>query len=315
MSDTVVVAIGGNSLIKDDAHISVQDQYETVIETAGHLAKIVRSGKKLVIVHGNGPQVGFILRRSAVAHETAGMHEVPLSSCVADTQGAIGFMIQQALDNEFRKQNMDCKSATIITRVIVDKNDKRWENPSKPIGSFFTKEKADALTAQYPDWKFIEDAGRGFRRVVTSPRPKAVVELDAVKDMTENGYTVIACGGGGIPVVETEDGLTAVDAVIDKDLASSLLARNLGADQFVISTSVSHVCINFGKPNEKVLEHVSVAQMKRYMNEGHFAEGSMLPKIEAAIDFILKGGTEVIITSPELISEALEHKTGTRITR
>lgn len=315
MSGTVVVAIGGNSLIKDDDHITVQDQYETVIETAGHLAAIVKSGKKLIIAHGNGPQVGFILRRSAVAHDAAGMHEVPLSSCVADTQGAIGFMIQQALDNEFLKQGMDSKAITLVTRVQVDKNDKRWEKPSKPIGAFFDKQKMESLITKYPDWVFTEDSGRGFRRIVTSPLPKKIVELDAIKEMSDKGYAVIACGGGGIPVIDTGDGLHAVDAVIDKDLASSLMARELDADQFVISTSVSHVYINFGKDNEKKLEHVTVAHLHRYIKEGHFAAGSMLPKIEAAIDFIVKGGREVIITSPELISEALDGKTGTRITR
>lgn len=314
MNDTVVVAIGGNSLIKDEEHITVQDQYDTVIETARHLADIVQSGKRLVIVHGNGPQVGFILRRSAVAHQAAGMHEVPLSSCVADTQGAIGFMIQQALENEFRNRGMDNKTVTLITRVLVDKDDKRWKNPSKPIGSFFTKEKMDDILREYPDWSFIEDAGRGFRRVVTSPLPKEIVELEAVRDMIDRGYIVIACGGGGIPVIETGNGLLAVDAVIDKDLASALLSKQIEAEQFVISTSVTNVYINFGKPDQKRLDHVSLADMKRYIKEGHFAAGSMLPKIEAAVDFLEKGGKEVIITSPDKISEALQHKTGTRIT-
>lgn len=314
MKGTVVVAIGGNSLIKDEEHITVQDQYDTVIETASHLADIVQSGKRLVVVHGNGPQVGFILRRSAVAKQAAGMHEVPLSSCVADTQGAIGFMIQQALDNEFRARGMDSKSVTLITRVLVDKDDERWKNPSKPIGSFFTKEKMEALLMEYPDWAFVEDAGRGFRRVVTSPLPKEIVELDAVKDMTDKGYVVIACGGGGIPVIETESGLLAVDAVIDKDLASALLSKEINAEQFVISTSVTNVYINFGKPDQKRLDHVTLPEMRRYIKEGHFAAGSMLPKIEAAVDFLEKGGKEVIITSPDKISEALKHNTGTRIT-
>jgi len=315
MLDTVVVAIGGNSLIRDEMHITVQDQYETVIETAKHLADIVQSGKKLIVVHGNGPQVGYILRRSALARQAAGMHEVPLSSCVADTQGAIGFMIQQALDNEFKSRGMNNKSITLVTRVLVDKDDDRWNHPSKPIGSFFTGEKADELKKSFPDWHFIEDSGRGFRRVVTSPLPKEVIELDAIKDMSEKGYTVIACGGGGIPVIETDNGLLAVDAVIDKDLASALLSRDMKAEQFVISTSVSHVYINFGKENQKMLGHVTVDEMKKYAEEGQFAEGSMLPKILAAIDFIEHGGREVIITTPENISEGIKHNTGTRITR
>ena len=314
MGDTIVVAIGGNSLIRDEQHITVQDQYESVIETAKHLASIVRSGKKLIIAHGNGPQVGFILRRSAVAREAAGMHEVPLSSCVADTQGAIGFMIQQALENEFAGSSMNGKTVTLVTRVLVDKDDERWQNPSKPIGAFFTKEKMEELQKTFSDWQFIEDSGRGFRRVVTSPLPKKIIELQAVKDMSDAGYTVIACGGGGIPVIDTGEGLQAVDAVIDKDLASALMARQIDADQFVISTSVSHVCINFGTPQEKKLGRITADELETYVKEGHFAEGSMLPKIEAAIDFLKNGGKEVIITSPELISEALNNKTGTRIT-
>lgn len=313
MNNIVVVAIGGNSLIRDEEHISVQDQYETVIESAKHLADIVESGKQLVIVHGNGPQVGFILRRSAVAHEAAGMHEVPLSSCVADTQGAIGFMIQQALDNEFKSRNMTNHAVTIVTRTLVDKDDERWSHPSKPIGMFFSEEKRDALKKEFPDWVFVEDAGRGFRRVVTSPIPKRIVEIEAIREMSAKGYAIIAAGGGGIPVIENEHGLVAVDAVIDKDLASALLAEELGAEQLVISTSVTNVYIHFGTDKQQKLEEVHLEDMKRYVQEGHFAEGSMLPKINAAIDFLEKGGKEVIITSPEKISDGINHQTGTRI--
>lgn len=315
MNNTVVVAIGGNSLIRDEEHISVQDQYDTVIESARHLADIVESGKRLVVVHGNGPQVGFILRRSAVAHEAAGMHEVPLSSCVADTQGAIGFMIQQALDNELLSRGLKNQAITMITRTQVDANDERWKHPSKPIGTFFSAEKAEDLKKEFPDWVFVEDSGRGFRRVVTSPIPIRIVEIDAIRDMSDKGYIVIAAGGGGIPVIDTEQGLNAVDAVIDKDLASALLAEEMGAEQLVISTSVTNVYINFGKPDQKMLEEVSLEDMKRYAQEGHFAEGSMLPKINAAIDFLEKGGKEVIITSPEKISEGIKHQTGTRIVK
>lgn len=314
MKDTVVVAIGGNSLIRDEDRITVQDQYETVIETAKHLADIVQSGKKLIIVHGNGPQVGYILRRSAVAHKAEGMHEVPLSSCVADTQGAIGFMIQQALDNEFRSRGMNRQAVTLVTRVLVDRDDERWKNPTKPVGTFFDEAKKAELQAKFPDWSFVEDAGRGFRRVVTSPLPKEIIELGAIKDMSEKGYVVIGCGGGGIPVIETDSGLLAVDAVIDKDLASALLAEQVDAESFVISTSVSNVYLHFGSPGQKRLDHVTLPEIKQYVAEGHFAEGSMLPKIEAAIEFIENGGKEVIITAPDHISDALAHKSGTRIT-
>lgn len=315
MKNTVVVAIGGNSLIRDEHHMTVQDQYETVVETCRRLADIVQSGLRLIICHGNGPQVGFILRRSAVAHEAAGLHEVPLSSCVADTQGAIGFQIQTALENELHRRGLKQQTATVVTRVAVDADDPLFKNPTKPIGSFFSPEKMQEMSTKYPDWNFVEDAGRGFRRVVPSPLPKEIIELNAIRDMVKKNYIVIACGGGGIPVVEVSPGeYQAVDAVIDKDLASAMLADRLGAERFVISTGVSHVCINFGRPDEKKLERVSVSQMKKYTAEGHFAKGSMLPKIEAAIDFIENGGKEVIITTPENINEAILHKTGTIIT-
>ncbi|PLX68778.1 MAG: carbamate kinase [Denitrovibrio sp.] len=315
MKETVVVAIGGNSLIKDEAHKSVEDQYETVIVTCKHLADIVEAGSRLVIVHGNGPQVGFILRRSAVSHEAAGIHQVPLSSCVADTQGAIGFQLQIALENELHRRGMKDQSATIITRVIVDENDELFQNPSKPIGSFFTEEQMKELKAKNPTWHYMEDSGRGFRRVVPSPIPKEIVELNPIRDLVDKDYVVIACGGGGIPVIKTDDGYKAVDAVIDKDRASAMLAEKINAKQFIISTGVSHVFINFGKPNEKKLEKVTLAEIKQYASEGHFAPGSMLPKIEAAIDFIEAGGEEVIITAPEDLKDAIEHKTGTIITK
>jgi len=315
MDRTIVVAIGGNSLIRDEAHKSVSDQYESVVETAKHLADIIETGARLVIVHGNGPQVGFILRRSAISHQAAGLHEVPLSSCVADTQGAIGVQIQQALDIELKKRGVKKQTVTIITRVVVDENDPRFQNPSKPIGSFFDSDKIEEVKKTYPDWTLVEDSGRGYRRVVPSPLPKAVVELDIIKNAVENEYVVIACGGGGIPVVEKEDGYYMTDAVIDKDLASALLSEKISANQFIISTGVQHVCINFGKPDEIKLEKVTVSEMEKYVEEGHFAAGSMLPKIEAAIDFLKNGGEEVIITAPEYLKDAIEHKTGTIITK
>lgn len=313
MKDTVVVAIGGNSLIRDEAHKTVADQYDSVAETSKHLADIVEQGYRLVIVHGNGPQVGFILRRSAIAFDAAGLHEVPLSSCVADTQGAIGFQIQQALEIELRQRNLDHKTATVVTRVVVDKNDPNFQNPTKPIGSFFSQEKMEEMKKSYPDWVFVEDAGRGFRRVVASPVPAEIVELDAIRDLVEKDYVVVACGGGGIPVLRSGLGYEATDAVIDKDLASAMLSEKLNAKRFIISTGVQHVCLNFGKENEKKLEEVGLDEMKQYVKEGHFAAGSMLPKIEAAIDFIELGGEEVIITAPEFLKEAVQHKTGTRV--
>ncbi len=315
MKDTVVVAVGGNSIIRDEAHKTVADQYDSVAETCQHLADIVEAGYRLVICHGNGPQVGFILRRSAIAFDTAGLHEVPLSSCVADTQGAIGFQIQQALEIELEQRNISQKTATIVTRVVVDAEDPGFQNPTKPIGSFFSREKMEAVKQNYPDWQFVEDSGRGFRRVVASPAPVEIVELDVIKDVVDKGYVVIACGGGGIPVVRHSNGFQAVDAVIDKDLASALLSEKINAKRFIISTGVQHVCLNFGQDNQKKLEHLGIDELKKYVKEGHFAAGSMLPKIEAAIDFIEKGGEEVIITAPEFLKDAIEYKTGTRVTK
>lgn len=315
VKDTVVVAVGGNSIIRDEAHKTVADQYESVAETCKHLADIVESGYRLVICHGNGPQVGFILRRSAIAFDAAGLHEVPLSSCVADTQGAIGFQIQQALEIELASRGIQQKTATVVTRVVVNPDDSGFQNPTKPIGSFFSKEKMEQMQENYPDWKFVEDSGRGFRRVVASPVPVKIVELDVIKDMVDRDYVVIACGGGGIPVVPVTNGYDAVDAVIDKDLASALLSEKIKAKRFIISTGVQHVCLNFGQENEKKLEQLGVQELKKYVTEGHFAAGSMLPKIEAAIDFIEQGGEEVIITAPEFLKDAVDHKTGTRVTK
>ncbi len=315
MKDTVVVAIGGNSIIRDAAHKTVADQYDSVAETCKHLADIVESGYRLVICHGNGPQVGFILRRSAIAFDAAGLHEVPLSSCVADTQGALGFQIQQALEIELESRNISQKTATIVTRVVVDPKDAGFQNPTKPIGSFFSREKMEQMKQNYPDWQFVEDSGRGFRRVVASPHPEKILELDIIKSIVEKDHVVIACGGGGIPVVPVQNGYEAVDAVIDKDLASALLAEKIDAQRFIISTGVQHVCLNFGQENEKKLEKVGIDELKRYIAEGHFAAGSMLPKIEAAIIFIENGGHEVIITAPEFLKDAVQHKTGTRVTK
>jgi carbamate kinase len=313
MKNTVVVAIGGNSLIRDEAHKSVEDQFETLLETSKYLADIVEAGYNLLICHGNGPQVGFILRRSAIAAEVTGLHEVPLSSAVADTQGAIGFQIQVALDNELRKRQISKQTATVVTRVVVDKDDEGFQNPTKPVGSFFSKEKVEELKKTFPEWHFVEDSGRGFRRVVPSPKPREIVEIDIIKELIENDRIVIACGGGGIPVIKENGSIWPVDAVIDKDLASSVLSERINAQKFIISTGVDYVYINFGKENEKKLENVSLEEMKKYVEEGHFAPGSMLPKIQAAIEFIENGGEEVIITAPEHLKDALNYKVGTII--
>ncbi len=308
-----VVAVGGNSLIKDPKHQSVPDQYQAAVETCAHIAGMIEQGWDVVVTHGNGPQVGFILRRSELsAHE---LHTVPLDSCGADTQGAIGYMLQKALYNEFKKRGIQKQSATVVTQVLVDKDDPSFKNPSKPIGSFMPKELA--LEHREKDrWDVVEDAGRGWRRVVASPIPQRIVERDAIKELIDAGFTVVAVGGGGIPVVEDEHGmLEGAEAVIDKDYASSLLANAIDADLFLISTAVEKVALNFGKPNQVWLDHLTLAQTKEYLAEGHFAKGSMGPKIQAIIWYLERGGKEALITNPENIERALKGDTGTRITR
>lgn len=306
-----VVAIGGNSLIKDKDHQSVPDQYQAAKETCYHIAGMIEQGWDVAIGHGNGPQVGFILRRSELArHE---LHEVPLDVCGADTQGAIGYMLQQNLQNEFLRRGMKKQAVTVVTQVVVDRNDPAFQNPTKPIGSFMTEEEAKRRR-DLEGWHVVEDAGRGWRRVVASPLPKKVKEQDAVEELIQKGFVVITVGGGGIPVVENEKGeLEGVAAVIDKDYASSLLARSIKADLFLISTAVEKVYLNYGKPSQKAIDRMTVAEAKQYMAEGHFAKGSMLPKIQAIIWFLEAGGKQAIITNPENIERALRGETGTLI--
>ena len=311
MKKTAVVAIGGNSLIKSKSQQSVADQYEAAHETCIHIVGMIEQGWDVAIGHGNGPQVGFILRRSELSrHE---LHEVPLDFCGADTQGAIGYMLQQNLYNEFRKRGMDKQAVTLVTQVLVDRNDQAFQNPSKPIGSFM--DQTEALHRREAEgWDVVEDAGPGWRRVVASPLPVRVVERDSVKELIGRGMVVITVGGGGIPVIETEEGyLQGVAAVIDKDYASSLLATSIGADLFLISTAVEKVALNYGKPNQQWINQMTAAEAKRHMEEGHFAPGSMKPKIQAILWFLERGGKEAIITNPENIERALAGETGTRI--
>ncbi len=311
MAKVAVVAIGGNSLIKDKDHQTVPDQFAATRETCVHIASMIDQGWDVVITHGNGPQVGFILLRSELASHV--LHTVPLDSCGADTQGAIGYMIQQSLYNEFLKRGMKKQAVTVVTQVVVDKDDPAFQNPTKPIGPFYTEEEAKRLAAER-GWIVKDDAGRGWRRVVPSPLPREIVEQEAIKALIEQGFVVIGVGGGGIPVVRQEDGsLRGVEAVIDKDYASSLLASGIGADLFLISTAVEKVALNYGQPNQVWLDQMTVAEAKRYLAEGHFPPGNMGPKIEAIIQFLERGGKEAIITSPENIERALAGETGTRI--
>ena len=309
-----VVAIGGNSLIKDEKHRSVEDQYLAAKETTLHIADMIEAGWEVAIGHGNGPQVGFILRRSEIAARVEGMHEVPLDVCGADSQGAIGYALQQTLQNELYKRNIKKNVATVITQVLVDYNDIAFQKPSKPIGSFMDETEAKRRESEM-GWSVVEDAGRGWRRVVASPLPKEVVELETVKALLDAGVVVITVGGGGIPVIDVGEGeYKGVAAVIDKDYACSLLAREINADLFLISTAVEKVAINFGRPNEKWLDRMTLTEAKQYLAEGsHFAKGSMAPKIQAIIWYLEAGGKQALITSPEKIGRALHGETGTWI--
>ncbi len=307
----VVIAIGGNSLIKDREHMDVLDQYRAAGETSHHIVPIVKQGYRVLVTHGNGPQVGFILLRSEMARGV--IHEVPLANCVADTQGSIGLQIAQSLQNEFLRQGVDQPVVALVTQTVVDEQDPSFSEPSKPIGPFMTE--AEARKHEKEDgWAVGEDAGRGWRRLAASPVPLKIIEMAAIRTLLNSGVLVIAAGGGGVPVIYKTDGtLRPRPAVIDKDAASCLLACELGASVFVISTDVDKVALNFGTPQQVDIDHMNVAECRRYLDEGHFAAGSMRPKIESALRFLENGGKEVIITQPHHLEGALQGISGTHI--
>jgi carbamate kinase len=308
-----VVAVGGNALIRDKDHLSIADQFTEASVTARHIADMIEAGWNVIVTHGNGPQMGFILRRSELSiHEVA---PVPMDYAGADLQGAIGYMFVKAFHNEFKRRGLKRHPVAVVTETLVDRNDPAFRDPTKPIGSHMEEGRAKELATQQ-GWVVKEDAGRGWRRVVPSPMPKRIVDLDAIKTLASAGYVVIGCGGGGIPVVEDDDGnIRGIEAVIDKDLASSLLARTIGADLFMVSTAVERVAINFNKPNQKWLDRITVSDAKRYYAEDQFDKGSMGPKIQALVDYLEAGGKEGLITNPENIGRALAGETGTRIVR
>lgn len=304
----VVVALGGNALGK-----SPEEQLELVKNTAASLVGLIDAGHQVVISHGNGPQVGQINLGMNFAAENGKTAAFPFPECGAMSQGYIGYHLQQSLQNELHKRSMKKDVATIVTQIVVDPEDPAFQNPTKPIGAFYSKEEADSIAAD-KGYIFKEDAGRGWRQVVPSPTPKRIVELNSIKTLIEAGELVIAGGGGGVPVVETEEGLQGVPAVIDKDRSSALLAANVGADKLIILTAVDYVAINFNKPDQKNLENLSVAEAKQYIDEGQFASGSMLPKVEACLSFV-EGHPEreAIITSLSGLDAALAGQLGTVI--
>ena len=313
MSKVAIIAIGGNSITKAGQRGTIEEQYTNTAETAEHIVDMIEQGYNVVITHGNGPQVGNILRRSELACQQIQLYPLPLDICGADSQGGMGYMILQVLSNAPLKRGIERNVTAIVTQTLVDREDPSFQSPSKPIGTFMD-EKDAGIRRDRDGWDVIEDAGRGWRRVVPSPIPIDIIEKKAINTVIDSGSIVIAVGGGGIPVIRKESGeIMGVEAVIDKDRASSLLGTLISADLVLISTDVAKVCLNFKKPDQKELDTITVSEAKRYSEEGHFLKGSMGPKVEAAIQFLENGGKEVIITSPENIGAALAGKSGTHI--
>jgi carbamate kinase len=307
-----VIAVGGNALIRDEQHRSIPDQYESVRETVHHIVDLIDSGWRVVLTHGSGPQMGFILRLSELAlHEVA---PVPMDYAGADLQGAIGYMFVKALRNEFRRRGRVHKAVAVVTEVLVDRTDPAFLEPTKPIGSPMDEASARRRAAEL-GWQVREETGRGWRRVVPSPLPKAILDLDVIASLIGLGYVVVACGGGGIPVIEDEGGeIAGIEAVIDKDLASSLLARALSAERLVIATGVDRVALDYGKPNQRWIEHMSLADAAAHYANGQFDKGSMGPKIRAAIEYLEGGGAQAVITDAPHLAAALAGQAGTRFT-
>ncbi len=310
MSTPIVIAIGGNSLIRAGQHGTVIEQRENAATTCQHLSALIAQGHRLIITHGNGPQVGAQLIRSELA--SSHVYSLPLDSCDASTQGEMGYILQNALRSALHSRGISIPVITILTQVVVRKDDPAFTHPTKPVGPFYSPKVAEQKTSEL-GWQIIEDAARGYRRVVPSPQPIAIVELDAIKRCTMNGMIVIAVGGGGIPVIDENGHYRGVEAVIDKDRASALLAKQLQLKQLIISTDTDRVYLNYKKPDQRALERLSVAQTIQYIKENQFPAGSMGPKVEAAVDFLSNGGEEVIITRPELLVDAMNGTAGTHI--
>ena len=308
----IVVALGGNAISREGQKGDIPDQINNCHVTARYIVDLVQAGHKVVTTHGNGPQVGNILRRVEAARGI--VYPLPLDICGAHSQGGIGYILQREINNTFKEKGIDKIAYTVVTQCLVDRNDPAFQNPTKPVGPFFTKEKIQPMVDQ-EKWAVVEDAGRGYRRVVPSPRPKRIVEEKVIRQIVELGEVVICCGGGGIPVVEEKGSLVGVEGVIDKDFATSLLARRIKADLMIITTGVEKVAVQFKKPGQRFFDRMTVAEAKKYYDAGEFPPGSMGPKILASIEFIEETGKDVIITLPETMMEAVKGKAGTRIVK
>jgi carbamate kinase len=313
MERAAVIAIGGNALILEGQRGTIAEQFENARDAVRHIAGLVVAGWRVVVTHGNGPQVGFILRRSELVGEADSIPPLSLDMAVADSQGGVGYIIDNSLVNELGRRGLPDRAVYLLTQTVVDPADPAFQHPSKPIGSAYSAAEAEVLRGR-EGWAMVEDAGRGYRRVVPSPRPKRIVEAAAIRTLMDADFVVVACGGGGIPVVETEPGVyRGVEAVIDKDFASALLAASLGVPLFVVSTGVEKVAIRFRKPDQRFLDRLTVSEARRYLAEGEFPEGSMGPKVRAAIEFLERGGKEVIITSEPYLEDAVAGRAGTHI--
>uniref|UniRef100_UPI00403FABC8 carbamate kinase n=1 Tax=Lentilactobacillus hilgardii TaxID=1588 RepID=UPI00403FABC8 len=312
MGRKIVVALGGNAILSKDASAAAQQQ--ALMDTAKHLVKFIENGDQLIISHGNGPQVGNLLLQQA-AGSTEENPAMPLDTAVAMTQGSIGYWMQNAMNQVLKEKGLNKTVATVVTQVEVSADDPAFTNPTKPIGPFMSKDEADLAKKENPDFTFVEDAGRGYRRVVPSPKPIGVVETNAVNTLVDAGIVPISVGGGGIPVVADGNQLLGREAVIDKDFASEKLAELVGADALIILTAVPNIYVNFNKPNQKKLEHVSVNDLETYIGEKQFAPGSMLPKVQAAIDFVKATGNEAVVTALDNIEGFVNEGSGTVITK
>lgn len=308
----IVIALGGNALLQRGQKGTFEEQYANVKKTCANIADLIERGYKVVLTHGNGPQVGATMLRHEAAKNI--VPPFPLDACGAETQGFIGYMMQQALRNELKARGVDKFVVSLVTRVIVDKHDTAFQHPTKPIGPFYSKEEADKIKEQKPELVIKEDAGRGYRRVVPSPDPKIIAERYAIRALVDAGFVVVACGGGGIPIIEQNGEAMGVEAVIDKDLGGQRLATLIGAHIFVILTDVEGAYIDYGKPNQQLIREITSGKLRNYAKEGQFKEGSMAPKVEAAIRFVESGGERAIITSLGNLIEGLDNKTGTQVT-